>query len=239
MLRLFIIYLLTTFSTFSICFATPISSEQHEQTSAIEAASLANDTSAFNALKLENEKMKDIVNSQNELLEKLRHLVQENKKLQDIINIQHTQIEQLDIERDKYRQESLIIQKSKNDNDNERLSYAEWAAIVLGCVTVIVTVLAVVIAILSFWGFRSITTNAKVIAKNISNQISSQVAKDEVVSRINNVAKEELAKLIDEGELSEHLENAVDMIYRNQRETGNVGGYGFNKYAELNDDEDS
>lgn len=107
------------------------------------------------------------------------------------------------------------------------ISYAEWAAIVLTCVAVLVTVLGVLIALLSFWGFRNIAKEAR----SISEKTASNMTKKQVENCINDIAKVELAKLIREGELREPLENAVDIIFRAQDFSN-----GFSEFPELDED---
>lgn len=115
--------------------------------------------------------------------------------------------------------------------DNKIISYADWTTITLACVAVLVTVLGVLIAILSVWGYKNIAREAKNSAEAVSSDISSRIAKEQVESCINQIAKEELAKLIDTGELRQHLEAAIDMIYRND------GLSGFNKFPEVDQEE--
>lgn len=118
-----------------------------------------------------------------------------------------------------------------NINNQEQISssisYADWAVIALTCVAVLVTVLGVLIALLSFWGFRNISKEAK----NISEKTASNITEREVASCINGIAKVELAKLIREGELREPLENAVDMIFRQQDLST-----GFSEFPELDEE---
>lgn len=116
----------------------------------------------------------------------------------------------------------------------DSMSYSDWAAITLACVAVLVTVLGVLIAILSVWGYNNIAREAKNSAESVSNDASSRIAKLQVESCINDIAKEELIKLIDTGELRKHLEDAVDLIYRNHALTEGLRD-GFGKYPELDE----
>lgn len=126
----------------------------------------------------------------------------------------------------------VLLSSSPNINNqntpHSTISYADWAVIALTCVAVLVTVLGVLIALLSFWGFRNIAKEAKII----SEKTASNVTKKQVENCINDIAKVELAKLIREGELREPLENAMDIIFRNQDLSS-----GFSEFPEL-DEED-
>ena len=68
-------------------------------------------------------------------------------------------------------------------------------------------------------------------------KISTVVAKEETTKQIDFVAKKELARLIDEGALTKHLESAVDMVYLRLRGRPEESKDGFNKYPELDDEE--
>lgn len=116
------------------------------------------------------------------------------------------------------------------------MSYSDWAVITLACVAVLVTALGVLMAILAVWGYKNIAKEAKTSAEIASNDASSRIAKLEVEKCINDIAKEELIKLIDSGELRKHLEDAVDLIYRNNTLTGGLRD-GFGKYPELDEKE--
>ncbi|WP_252106369.1 MULTISPECIES: hypothetical protein [unclassified Halomonas] len=117
----------------------------------------------------------------------------------------------------------------------EKMSYSDWAAITLACVAILVTILGVLIALLSVWGYRNIAREAKTSAENVSNTISSAIAQQQVENCINDIAKEELIKLIDSGDLQKHLEDAVDLIYRNYALTGGSNN-GFSKYPEIDEE---
>lgn len=52
--------------------------------------------------------------------------------------------------------------------DNKIISYADWTTITLACVAVLVTVLGVLIAILSVWGYKNIAREAKNSAEAVS-----------------------------------------------------------------------
>lgn len=120
------------------------------------------------------------------------------------------------------------ISKTKGDTD---IDYSGWASILLACVGIIITVMSVILALISFVGYRNFRKSIEASVK----KISTEVAKSEAASQIDSVAKKELARLIDEGALAKHLESAVDMIIRGNAE---IRGTGFDKYPEL-DKEDN
>ncbi|MEZ8388252.1 hypothetical protein AB6C53_03175 [Vibrio splendidus] len=128
-------------------------------------------------------------------------------------------------------QQIIALSSSKDD-----MSYAFWVSILLACVTIIVTVLGVVIAIISFFGFNHVKQSAKDAAEKLSRSVASEVAKEESNKKINEVAKTEIARLLDGGELQEHLESAVDLIVRDKQTSSETSG--FNKYPELDLEDD-
>ncbi|MNS87770.1 hypothetical protein D3C72_1217250 [compost metagenome] len=101
----------------------------------------------------------------------------------------------------------------------------------MGCVAVLVTVLGVIVAILSIFGYQKIKDSATKIAEEKTLETATTVAKDVVNDQLQGIASTEVARLIAEGELREELERAVDMILRRNRDTQNATG--FNKYPEL------
>ncbi|MGQ7745404.1 hypothetical protein ACUNDQ_14490 [Pectobacterium brasiliense] len=115
---------------------------------------------------------------------------------------------------------------------SSRVDYSTWTSILLACVGIIITILSVILAIISIIGYRNFKKSIELNVKNIS----TAVAKDETTIQIDAVAKKELARLIDEGALTKHLESAVDMIVR--RNMSAQVSRGFDKYPEL-DKEDN
>ena len=128
--------------------------------------------------------------------------------------------------------ETTVVESAEPSNSSE-ISYADMSAILLAAVAVIVTVLGVVVAILSLWGFRNIKASSIDAATTVSNEIATKVAEREVGKSINEVAKKEIARLIDEGKLTKHLESAVDVILRRGAAEG---ASGFNNYPELDEE---
>lgn len=96
-------------------------------------------------------------------------------------------------------------------------SYADWAAIAITCVAVLLTVVGLAIAGLAFWGFREI----KELTKNSAAAEAKVVAEKTMKETLNSVVKSELEKLINNGKLREPLQDAVDMILRNESDSSN------------------
>ncbi|USV57743.1 hypothetical protein [Aeromonas encheleia] len=92
-------------------------------------------------------------------------------------------------------------------------SYADMAAVSISVVSVLITVLGIVVAILSFWGYRNIQKTVQAQAAHIAKTHAAEA----VSLAIQDIASEELKKIIDEGNLNKHLQDAVDVILRSQR----------------------
>lgn len=121
--------------------------------------------------------------------------------------------------------------KNKLQHYENQANFSTWVGTLLACVTIIVTVLGVVVAIISFFGFKHVKDSAKNAAEEISEKTASEVARDEASKNITQVARVEVARLLDTGELKDHLEDAVDLIVRSK--VRSKGASGFNKYPEL------
>ncbi|MDK4744704.1 hypothetical protein QOY93_04860 [Leclercia adecarboxylata] len=121
----------------------------------------------------------------------------------------------------------------ENLKDSNKFDYAVWASILLGCVTIIITLISVILAMISIVGYRNFKKN---IEQRVQN-ISSTIAKDETTKQIDAVAKKELARLIDEGALTNHLESAVDLVFLRYKGRPEDINDGFNKYPELDEEE--
>ncbi|AWC93611.1 TPA: hypothetical protein RG728_001579 [Morganella morganii subsp. morganii] len=124
-------------------------------------------------------------------------------------------------------QKTLTEQIINSKIDTSEINYSTWASILLACVTVIITILSVILAIISIVGYRNFK---KSIELNVRN-ISTTVAKKETSILIDEVAKKELTRLINEGALAKHLEDAVDMIFLRMKDRESKNG--FDKYPEI------
>ncbi len=131
------------------------------------------------------------------------------------------------------KQEQLQEQIEKSEG---RMSFSVWISVLLACVTIIVTVFGVIVAIVTFFGFKNVKESAIKSAEELSTSVASEVARNEANRKINEVAKKEIAFLLDNGELKEHLESAVDLIVR--RQIKDNGSNGFSKYPELDLEEE-
>ncbi len=108
------------------------------------------------------------------------------------------------------RLESLESSLNNYVSKDKYFNYADMAAIAIACVAVLLTVVGLAIAGLAFWGYKEI----KEITKNSAAHEAKVVAQKTVNETIHNVAKSELEQLINDGKLQETLQNAVDMIIR-------------------------
>lgn len=106
------------------------------------------------------------------------------------------------------------INESVNSINSEKrfLSYADMAAISISSVSILVTLVGIGIALLSFWGYNSI----KEMVKSETSVIAADKVTEEVSVKIQQVASDELKKVIDDGKLNNHLQDAVDFILRSR-----------------------
>lgn len=153
----------------------------------------------------------------------------ENLNKEELLSIILKQDKSIDDINKKY--ESLKLELASQKEANTNLEFPVWISIVLGGVAILVTVLGVIVAILSIFGYQKIKDSATKIAEEKTLETATTVAKDVVNDQLQGIASTEVARLIAEGELREELERAVDMILRRNRDTQNATG--FNKYPEL------
>ena len=93
-------------------------------------------------------------------------------------------------------EEKIVLLESRRG----KIEFTEWAGILLACVSVILTVLGVVIAILSFFGYRAAVKKAEDIASSKT---------EETVSKI---AGEIISEKIDDGAFNDLIVEAVDKV---------------------------
>ncbi|MEZ9073148.1 hypothetical protein AB4086_17315 [Vibrio splendidus] len=96
-------------------------------------------------------------------------------------------------------------------NKDKYFSYADWAAIAITCVAVLLTIVGLAVAGLAFWGYKEIKDLTKTSAATEAKLVAEQTMRD----MLNSVAKTELEKLINDGKLRKPLQDAIDMIIRN------------------------
>ncbi|MFN1552092.1 hypothetical protein [Vibrio natriegens] len=109
------------------------------------------------------------------------------------------------------RLESIESSLGSITNKDKYFSYADWAAVAITCVAVLLTIVGLVIAVLAFWGYREIIDLTTKSTAEKAHSVATQTIEDS----INSVAKSELEKLINDGKLRKPLQDAVDMILRN------------------------
>lgn len=127
--------------------------------------------------------------------------------------------------------EKLIsILESKN-SDNSGSNYYAWVSILLGCIGVIITIFSVVVAIVSFIGYRNFEKKIEITVKTISSKVAAQ----EAVKQLDVITKKELVRLINDGALNKHLEDAVSIVFL--RSDNSNKDAGFKKYPEIDEEE--
>ncbi len=123
---------------------------------------------------------------------------------------------------------SMLLSAQKSQSKNEaQVDYSSWTSILLACVAIIITVLSVILAIISIVGYRNFKKNIELTVK----QISSSVALSETKKQLDAVAQKELVRLLNEGALNKHMENAVNIVFLRMKDSSDNPG--FNKYPEI------
>ncbi|HIF9079216.1 hypothetical protein [Photobacterium damselae] len=138
-------------------------------------------------------------------------LLSNKDKLLEMILIQENQISSLVKTQNELISKNKILEEKTSD-----INLSTWISLLLGCVTVIITVLGVIVAILSILGYKNIKDSTLKASKEIAESTSSKIATDVVKNCIDDIAEKELVRIIDSGQLSKHLENAVDVIIRRE-----------------------
>ena len=112
--------------------------------------------------------------------------------------------------------DNLPILKKRVDNlyqSKSYFSYADFAAIAITSVSVLITLGGIVIAALSFWGYRNIKKTTEKKASEVAKIVSTETTKE----TIDTVVKAKLEELLDEGKFTSHLEEVFDaFILRNK-----------------------
>lgn len=148
------------------------------------------------------------------------------KELESVITTQQGYLEELN------KKYSNLLNKLESDQNKEsNFNFAIWVTILLGCVTIIITVLGVVVALISIFGYKKIKDSAQSIAEEKSKVIASQIAKDEVNKQLHGITITEIARLIDEGELTPQIQSVVDMLLRTN--SYKEGSSGFDIFPEF------
>ena len=148
------------------------------------------------------------------------------KELESIITTQQGSLKELN---EKY---STLLNKLESDQNKEsNFNFAIWVTILLGCVTIIITVLGVVVALISIFGYKKIKDSAQSIAEEKSKEVASQIAEDEVNKQLHGITITEIARLIDDGKLTPQIQSVVDMLLRNN--SYKEGSSGFDIYPEF------
>ena len=148
------------------------------------------------------------------------------KELESIITTQQGALKELN---EKY---STLLNKLESDQNKEsNFNFAIWVTILLGCVTIIITVLGVVVALISIFGYKKIKDSAQSIAEEKSKEVASQIAEDEVNKQLHGITITEIARLIDDGKLTPQIQSVVDMLLRNN--SYKEGSSGFDIYPEF------
>ena len=138
----------------------------------------------------ENKKISDVLSTQKVQIEYLQQKLNEQsdneKSLQKLLAAQHLQVK-------------LLEQKFDTQNANEADS-VDLSGIMITAAGVIVTTLAVIMAVLTFVGYKDLISKAENKAVEVAT------------STINEIASTEITKLIDSGVFKEHIMEAVDKV---------------------------
>lgn len=156
---------------------------------------------AQNTIESSSEQSLQLLQENNELKSQIEA---QNKSLGEINKEYANQKESLDKLIQDYHDLKLQLEVQKKSD--ELISFSSWASFLLTTVAVLVTVLGVVIALISFIGFRGIKAQAEAIA--------TKAAEDQVQIKLHGIAVDEFSRLIDEGAFNKQLNSAVDMILR-------------------------
>lgn len=93
------------------------------------------------------------------------------------------------------------------ENGGVTMSYADMAALMLGAVGVLVTVLGVFMAILALWGYSQF----KVAASNAAlDHVKSELEEGQLRDELNKLLVQEVIKQMDDGKLRRILEERAD-----------------------------
>ncbi|GIU02801.1 hypothetical protein [Shewanella algidipiscicola] len=95
-------------------------------------------------------------------------------------------------------------------NKDDYFTYADWAAIAITCVAVLLTIVGLALAGFAFWGYKEI----KDLTKCSAATEAKLVAEKTTTEMIHSIVKNELEKLINDGKLREPLQDAIDIILR-------------------------
>ncbi|MBG0757426.1 hypothetical protein BOO21_19020 [Vibrio cidicii] len=120
-----------------------------------------------------------------------------------------TQIDNVEKNLEKLKSSGHIDIEKRVDNlydEKKYFSYADFAAIAITCVSVLITVVGIAIALLSFFGFKNILKTTR----SSTTALATQIANDTAKNAIEPAVEKQLTKLIDEGKINKHLEEVVD-----------------------------
>lgn len=121
----------------------------------------------------------------------------QTEQLESIIRLQNEKINFLNL-----RVEQLSA-PTKNQKD-----FSGWISILLGCVAIIVTVLGVIIALLSFVGYKTAIKKAEDKATEIASITAAEIATATAVK----IATTEIEKRVEDGSFNPVIEEAVQKL---------------------------
>lgn len=162
-------------------------------------------------------------------------LIDSQKKIYELSLIIENQKKSL--EKFEAKQEELEIKLTSQKITKVSMDYSNWVSLLLACVAVLVTIFGVVMAIVSFIGIRNIKIATNNIAEEVSTKVAKKVTEEKVDSQLEEITVAEISKLISDGTLRPHLEQAVDMILRSNNLI--QGSSGFNQFPEIDEDIDN
>lgn len=191
-MKLFIVFFGFSLMFISSCFASAQGHQGQLDTAVINAFEQGSNEVSIGYFHRELDGISDLIMDQ-EVSANSRLLVLEN-----FIMSQSLQINEL-------RRELSV------SNNANRMTFEVWAGMMLASVAIILTALAIAIAIFSFFGYKKIISSSNQIATNKAAEVTGEIVKE----RIHETTKVELVRLFEDEKLDDFLlEAAGKVIYR-------------------------
>lgn len=110
------------------------------------------------------------------------------------------------------QKEKIASLENKLDNG---ITFSVWSGIVLSSASVIVTVVGVLIALLSFIGYRQIKEATERSANTMAEEVAKKIAEQVAMNRTPIETQKALISLIDDHKFDEIIQSSVEkIIYR-------------------------
>jgi hypothetical protein len=143
-------------------------------------------------------------------------------ELEYLVEIQGNIINELQAKLDKQPSQLIDIKDlesklSEYSDAQNSISFVEYTGIALACVAILITALGIGVAILSVWGYNNIKKSTDKISNEVANEVATRVASSQAKTDIPEIVKSQLSEQIKEGKFNDSLQDAVDMIMRNNK----------------------